>query len=896
MAGLRRFTAGLKAWFWRGRVDAELDEELQHYLESSVDARVRDGMSRSEANRLARAEIGSLDAVKDRTRDAGWETTIEQLWRDVRYAWRTLRRSPAFSAVVVLMLSLGIGANTAIFSAVNAVMLRTLPVHAPRELVALTAVYSSGAEPFSYTAFRRLAAEGAPLVDAVAASTTRREAIAVDGPPEVVDLKWVSGNYFTTLGVGVGLGRPLLASDDLEPPGQPVAVISDAFWARRFGRDPAAVGRRIQLRGATFVVVGAAAPGFASETPGESVDLWLPISAQPGAPAWLWAGHSTTWLSVLGRLRPGIDHATARTGLERVYDRLRAEIAVDTDSAEYRQAVLGSRLAVATASAGVSRLRDHLGAPLTLLMAMVSLVLLVACANIATLMLTRAAARRRELAMCLALGAGRARLMRQGTLEALILAIMGGTAGFVFAWWGTSALSSLLAGVLPVALDIRPDVRVLAFAGVTACVTAVLFGLMPALHTTRLDPLGELKAAAAGRGASRIRLGGTLIVTQVAVSLVLLVTAGLFARSLIALNRVELGFDPEDVVLLRVAPAAGQPLPAETRRQIYDSLIARAATVPGVRGASGARSGVLTTDTWRNVIAVDGLNPSDGPLRSYVNAVTPGYFEVMRIALQRGRAFTDADGEPAAAAIVSDAFARRFLGARPLGRRVGLCPSEACEPSATRMLEVVGVAEDAKYSSLRAPAPPLLYVPASQEWPHLSEIQVRASGEVSSVVASLYRALAGVDRRLSIVGVTTARDRVNASLAIQSAVARISSVFGVVALAIAGVGLFGLVAYTTAQRTREIGVRMALGARRRDVRRLVLGGALRLVAVGAGVGLAAALALSQLTHGLLYGVAAHDPAAFSMSLGLLALVALLAGYLPASRAARIDPAQILRND
>ena len=897
MGALRRLVNGLRAIARRTREDAELDEELRHYLDAAADDGRRQGLSADEARRRARLNLGSVDAVKDHTRDAGWDTAVDQLWRDLRYAARSLRKAPGFSAVVVLTLTLGIGATTAIFSAVNGILLRALPAERPQELIALTAVYPGGTEPFSYGAFRTLAAEGARFADAFAASPARREAVALDGPPEVVDLKWVSGNYFSALGVRTALGRPLLVADDLRPPGQAVALISDAFWARRFGRDRGVVGRGFHLRGSPFVIVGVVRHGFASETPGESVDLWLPISARPDAPAWVWNGHSTTWLSVLGRRRPGVDLSTAAAGLERVYDGVRTEIAADTESPDFRAAVLASRLAVSPASGGVSRLRDRLAAPLTILMAIVALVLLVACANIANLMLSRAAARRRELAMCLALGAGRGRVIRQGTLEALILAALGGAGGYVLAFWGTAALSSLLAGVLPVVLDIRPDGPVLVFAAVVACATAVLFGSLPALSASRLDPIGALKGAGgpAGRGAS-IPLGRTLVVAQIAVSMVLVVTAGLFVRSLTTLSRVELGFDPDQVVLLRIGNS-GEVLPDATRREVYRQLLNRAAAVPGVAGVSGSRTGLLSSDTWRNVIAVEGRDAPDGPLRSYVNAVTPTYFGVMRLRLLRGRGFTSADREQApAVAVVNDAFARKFLDGNPVGRRVALCASESCESAAAAMMEVVGVAEDAKYSSVEAPAPPLLYVPLEQSARPLGEIQVRADGDVAAVASSVYRTLAHADRRLAIVGMTTAPERVSASLAIQDAVARTSSVFGLLALALAGVGLSGLVGYMTAQRTPEIGVRLALGARSRDVRRLVLGDTFRLVAFGAALGIPAALVLGRLISGLLYGVEGHDPAVFSLSLGLLAAVAFAAGYLPAARAARVDPAVALRNE
>jgi putative ABC transport system permease protein len=835
-----------------------------------------------------------------RTRDVGW-TTVEHAWLDVRYAVRTLRKSPAFASVVVLTLTLAIGANTAIFSAVNAIMLRALPAERPDELISLTALYPNGAEPFSYAAFRRIAVEGADLVDALAASTARRDAVTVDGPPEAVDLKWVSGNYFTTLGVMPAVGRPLLASDDLRPPGVAVAVISDTFWARRFGRDPAVVGRSIGLRGKPFVIVGIARHGFASETPGESVDLWMPLSAQPNAPSWLWNGHSTTWLHILARRRPGVGLARALAGLEPVYERVRADVAAGTDSAEFRRSVTESRLRVSDASGGVSRLRDNLAAPLMILMGIVGLVLLVACANIANLMLARAAARRHQIAMCLALGAGRLRLLRQGMIEALLLAAAGATGGFVVAIWGTSALSSLLSGVLPVVLDITPDGGVLVFAAAIACTTAVLFGFLPTLSATGLDAPGVLKSGGgAGRDASRIPFGRTLVVTQIAVSLVLLVAAGLFVRSLMRLEDVDLGFDPNKVVLFGVIPAADQqPLPAETRRQLYRELLERAASVPGVDHASASFSGLLSSETWRNVVAIQGFTPPDGrTLRTFVNAVTPTYFGVMRIAVLRGRPFTDGDRPQATSvAIVNEAFARQFFGgAEPIGGRVGLCSSESCVPSGTRMMEIVGVAQDAKYSTLREAAPPVLYVPFTQVEQNPREIQVRTTGDSSAVASTLYRALAAVDRRLAIVGMITARDRVDASRATQNMIARVSSIFGLLALALAAVGLWGLVAYTMTGRTQEIGIRIALGARPSDVRLLVFRHTAGLVAVGAGLGIPVAVALARLLSGLLYHVGPYDPVVLSLSLGVLVCVALMAGYLPARRAARIDPIQALRAD
>ena len=897
MASLSRLIAGVIALLRRQRVEQELDDELHAYFETVVEEKMGTGLTRENAVRAARAQIGSLEAVKDYTRDVGWEIGVESLWRDVRYATRALRKSPGFATVAVLTLALGIGANTAIFSAINAIMLRQLPVERPEELISVVAVYPNGVEPvFSYAAYRRFALDGAQWVDALAASTVRREAITIDGLPEPIDLKWVSANYFSTLGVHAGLGRTLLVSDDREPPGARVAVLSDSYWTRRFGRDPGVIGRTFHMKATAFTIVGVAPRAYSGESPGETSDLWIPLTAQPGAPTWLWNGHSTTWLRILARRHSGNTLAQARAGLEAVYSRIRDDIAAGTESREFRASILESRLNVSEASRGASRLRDNLSTPLLMLMAIVGLVLLVACANVANLMLARAAARRRQTAVCLALGARRLRLVRQGLVEALLLAAFGGLGGLFLAMWGASALEVLVSGAFPISLDVSPDLRVFAFGGVIAGITAVLFGLLPVLTATRIDPLESLKAGGGpARGRAPILLGRTLVVAQIAVSLVLLVAAGLFVRSLMKLKDIDTGFDPDRVLLFRMTPAAAGPGSAASR-SLYRQVLEHAQSLPGVEAASGSVSGVFSRETWGNVIAIEGfVPPASVVLRTFANCVTPGYFEVMRIAVLRGRGFTEADGETAPqVAVVNETFAKRFFGeSEAVGRRVGLCSSEPCG-SPKAMMAIVGVTEDVKYTDLRETKRPMLYISSAQFDRNLRELQVRTAGAPATVARTLYRELAAFDSRLALVAMTEARDQVDASLMTERLVAKLSATFGVLALALAVVGLYGVVAYLATQRTAEIGIRMALGAGRRDVRKLVLRDTLKLLVIGLLVGIPAAIAGAHLLAAQLYEVTPNDPLTLTVCLVTLSGAVMVAGYLPARRAARLEPSVVLR--
>jgi predicted permease len=670
-------------------------------------------------------------------------------------------------------------------------------------------------------------------------------------------------------------------------------VLSDAYWTRRFGRDSSVVGRTFRLQATDFTIVGVAPRGFSGETGGEAVDLWMPLTLQPGAPPYLWKGHSTTWLGILARLRPGITLAQARAGFEAIYSRIRDDIAGGTDSPEFRRSVLESRLAVSPASGGSSRLRAPLSQPLWILMGIVALVLVIACANIANLMLARAAARRRETAVCLAIGAARVRLVCHGIAEALVLAACGGLGGLLLAFWGSSILGRLVSGALPLSLEVSPDVRVLVFTMAVSCVTAVMFGLAPALRAVRIDPLSALKVGTGpGAGSKRMRVGRVLVVTQVAVSLVLLVAAGLLVRSLLRLRDVETGFDADRVLLFQVTPPVDQqPMSAHEKRNLYRRLLARAEGIPGVQAASGSFVPVFSRGTWGNKITVEGFVPPPGvTARTFANSITPRYFDATRIALVRGRSFTEGDHETARrVAIVNQTFARQFLETMdPIGKMVGVGTGEQ------GMMEIVGIAEDAKYVNLREEKRPMLYVPFTQYDQNLRELQIRTAGAPAAVAAAIYGELATVDRRLAIVRMAELRDQVDASILAERLIAELSATFGFLALALATVGLYGIIAYVTTQRTGEIGIRIALGADRRDVRWLILRDTVRLLAVGLVIGIPAATAGAHLLASQLFQVTPTDPVATSIAIVTLVAAAFFAGYVPARRAARIDPLVALR--
>ena len=894
MTPLRVLFSRLRALVAKGHRDADLDEEIETHLALLADEQIRRGVAPGEAHAAAKAEFGGVLRTKEDVRHERGLALVETLVQDARYALRMLGRSPAFAAAAILTLGLGIGANSAIFSVVDTLLLKRLPVADPSELVTLKTTDPRNTDyNFSYAAFQQLRESTSGVVDLTAANRTRSIRATVEGQLVGVNRKAVSGNYFAVLGVPAEAGRIFTNADDTFGTAPPVAVLSHHYWSQRFGQDHRAIGRTIAIGATVFTIVGVAAAGFTGETVGETPDIFTPLTIQPEAPPFLWKGHSTTWLRLVGRSRIGRSMEEVHAALEPPFTAITRDIAAETKIASFRDQALRRRLVVEDGSRGLSPVRENLSTPLYLLMTVVVLVLLVACANVANLLLARAAARTREISLRVALGAGRLRLVRQLLVEALLLSAFGGTLGLLLGLWGADALASIASRTpLPLKFAVRLDLRMFAFTAAISLVAAIVFGLVPALRAARPNLIPALKGDTAGMAARGFRLGRSLVVGQMAVSLVLLVAAALFVRSLVNLRTIDLGFEPDRVVVVGIdGSSSGLKIPAEQRRSIYARLLETAEGVPGVRAASLSFFGLFTASTWGNRITVEGrVAPPDEPEHTFANAITPRYFEVMGMQMLRGRAFTRYDrSETLPVAIVNETFARRFFSdTSPIGRHVGLgAPAET-------MMEVIGVVSDAKYSSVRKPAVPMLYVPFTQHDGQLGEMQVKTAADPAAVSAQLRRELADVDRRVAILGTFAMQDQIDASLLAETMMAKLLSLFSLLALLLSAIGLYGLIAYMASHRTVEIGIRMALGGDRRAVVWLVLRQALILVAGGLLVGAPAAFVASQLVRQQLYGLTPHDPIAIVLAIATLSVVAFAAACLPARRAAMLNPVAALR--
>ena len=825
-----------------------------------------------------------------------------RLWQDLRYGARMLMKNPGLTSIAALTLALGIGANTAMFSLIDAVLLKSLPVRRPDELVLLSGEYS-------YHGLRVMR-EYDQVSTGLAAFTDVRLGVSIAGQDEPTVLgHLVSGNYFSVLGVRPIIGRLLVDDDDRAPGAHPVAVISHGYWSRRFGADPEVVGKTIRLAGMPFTIIGVTPPEFFGAEVGRSPDIFAPvmmapqfIDAPPGSSSILEADNYRIF-TLFGRLKPGVTQTQALAGLDAPFRQVRDELAKAFSGGKPWVAEQISRetLSVSSFSGGLSQLRRQFSNSLLILMSVVVVVLLIACANLANLLLARASGRKKEIAVRLCLGAGRGRLIRQLLTESLMLAVIGAILGLLFASWGRQLLLALMStGSTPVSLDVRTDYRVLGFTGGVSILTAILFGLMPAFRATRVDLSPALKDNARGLGGGifRMRLGKALVVSQVALSVVLIAGAGLFVRTLYNLNHQRTGLKHENVLAVRVEPKGSDNKHANSARlsQIYRGLIERVEALPGVSSATLSNPSPFSRGSFDAAfrpgqLRVDGSPATDqNPI--LIAQVYPRYFLTLGISLLSGRDIQLSDCSPDApkVVVINKTLARRvFQNSDPLGRRLSRSDTD---PG----FEVVGVVDDVKFGSLREEFASVIYYPFPNGPTGRGQmtLQARTTGDPSSLTPAIRAEVRRIDETMAVFDVRPLSAFIAATIVQERLLTMLLSFFGLLAMLLAAIGLYGVIAHSVSQRIQEIGIRISLGARSRDVLRLVIGQGMKLVLIGVIVGLAAAFGLTRLLKTLLFGVSATDPLTFAVIALLLTLVALLACYLPARRATNVDPMIALR--
>ena len=800
---------------------------------------------------------------------------------DIRYALRGFRRSPGFVLVAVVSLALGIGANTAIFSLVNAVLLRTLPVREPNRLIifTLSPPERRTGNAISHALYQQIRDKNTVL-EGFAAVTSAPMTLSGVGIAERLNGQLVSGNFFETLGVSALIGRVFTPGDDRVPGSPPVCVISYAFWLRRFGADPNLIGRNIQINGQPFTVLGVTPKKYIGLNQSVQTDISIPLMA---------AGMSkyVNWLQTFGRLKPGVSVAQAQASLDVLYHQFETRLNFETTELRYGKPS-DIKILLQSGGQGLIGLRRQYERPLLLLMVVVGLVLLIACANVANLLLARASGRAREIAVRLALGAGRARLVRQLLAESALLTISGAAIGIAFAYCMDRALVALAPGQngagAPV-IDVNPDWRVLLFTLGISILVSVLSGIAPAIQSTRPDLGPSLKGNSGVRAPGRLSFTNALVVGQVALSLVLLIGAGLFLRSLHNLKSIDPGFDPEHMVVLRIEPASfGYSLAGS--QNLFDTLVERASRMPGVVSAGPSNISPLSGDFSIGGIGLPGQRPHDRKSSS-IAWVGPDFFKTLRTTLSAGRVFTEQDGRASKVAIVNEKLAALLWPQEsPIGKHV-IVGSNVGD------CEIVGLVKDVKSDSLREGALATVYLPFVQNQRPRLTLHVRIAGSATPVIAALIREVHTLDPNLP-VNVTTMATQLNRTIALDRLMAMLTSLFGLLAVVVAAVGLYGVMAFSVAARTREIGIRMALGAGRGRLLGQVLGESAVLTAIGILLGLPMALWASRAVGSFLYGLSATDPWTYAAVAMVMSAVTLTAAWIPARRASMVDPMVALR--
>jgi predicted permease len=955
MKSLKRFFTRLANVAARRRNDQRLKEEVEEHLALQTEEYVRAGLPPAEARRQAIFKFGPVEAVREQHFAEVRLPFIETLLQDLRFAFRMLAKSPGFTAVVIVTLALGIGANTAIFSFIDGILLRSLPVKDPQQLLVLS--WSAHARPklaghsdygdclnlqrdcsFSIPFFKSLRAHTNTFSGMAAYAGPLDYDLSGNGPASMAQGQYVSGDFFATLGVNTIVGRPLGMHDD-SPSAPPAIVLSYAYWQRAFSGERSAVGRIVRLNNISTVIVGVAEPRFTNLTPGNPVDFFMPFSVSDRIRSEHWGHGDRTsdpgvwWSVVVGRLKPGVSLAQAQAAATTMF------VSETTHGATplLNEADAPS-IKLLPAAEGLDGESSQIAPMFYLLMFAVGLILLITCANVAGLLLARSATRQREMAVRLALGAGRTRILRQLLTESMLLSLVGGALGIFLSLWGIKSISMLFSsGYEAFPFAIAPDWRVLLF---TVCVTfavGILFGLAPAVRGARIDLTPSLKetssslpgsAAHSGRW---FRLGKALVVTQVALSIVVLIGAGLLVRTLRNLHNLNPGFDARSILLFGINPAAAGYTDRKTA-QLYSDLQQRFAALPGVISASYSEDALLSGRWSSDDVHLDGAPPRQNVDTARLT-VGLNFFSTMRIPLLAGRTFNSTDfaeasainaaitnaeeiaikakashaANPAVAVspavskpnlaplpvIINETFARQcFPNQNPLGKHFSN-PQEDNEPPLGPQSGylVVGIAGDAKYNSLRPDIEPTIYMPLVSNAAHF---ELRTAADPLALVKLVHGIVSSVDDNLPLFEVRTQTEQIDQTLYLDRLMSHISSAFALLALVLACIGLYGLLSYEVARRTRELGIRMALGAQRRDLLRLVVGQGLLLVMIGAVIGIAAAMGVTRFMSTILYGVHADDPLTFAGVAILLTLVALAACCIPARRATRVDPMEALR--
>src|SRR5258708_2080271 len=810
---------------------------------------------------------------------------MEIIRQDLRLSIRHLWSRPGFTVTVVLTLALGIGANATIFTWIRAVLLASLPgIEQPDKLVEIWgATHNNSALSTSYLDYQEFRHRNNVLSGLIDHQILPLN-LGRGEKPERVWAGIVSANYFDVLGVKAQIGRTFLPEEDRTPNSHPVAVLGYGLWQRRFGADPSILGQKITLNEHDFTVIGVAPKDFGSPFAGLALDVWTPVMMKDyvARPHFSLTDRGSRWLMVMGRLKPGATVPQAQANIAAIAKHLEQE---------YPQTNEQMGVAVYSVLQSPFSLKQDMRPALAILMAAVAVVLLIACANVANLLLARATSRRKEIALRLALGAGRRRLVQQMLTESFVLASLGAALGLAIAFWTARSLAAFLPPYPSrPSFATRPDVVVFAFTLGLTVITTLLFGLAPTLHASKKDLVTAMKenTARVGRGPRKVSLRHALVIIQVDLSMVALISAGLFVRSLRQAYRADPGFDPHGVLLASFDPfLSGYD---ESRgREFYRRLVERVRTVPGIQSATLARRLPFTVDgiAFANV-AIDGYAPAkDEDMRLNYETVGPQYFQTMRIPFVHGRDFDERDQEGArGVVIINETMARRYWpGGDALGRRLKLTKD---------WLEIIGIAKDVKYRSLREAPQPFLYLPLLQDYRSNMILVARTATEPEQMSRSVRAVIAALDPGIPIFDVKTLEEHVGVSLYLQRMAATLLSIFGLLALSLAAIGLYGVMAYSVSQRTRELGIRISVGAERRDIFKLILGQGLVITVVGLLAGLVAAFAVTRLTARLLYGISATDPVTFIVIALLLLCVTLLACYFPARRATKVDPMTALR--